>query len=312
MSDTPRTDEQQFRRGSMGPVAKHRELVVPAEFARTLERELATERAAREAAENELKAVAAENHRLCAEIQLLTAPHEVGGGPCNAMKQRAEAAEAKLAECLEYIEHRKKKFEPQRALTTCEHGEQNWLCHLSSTEPPALLKEVCLLRAEVAAHREGKFDDSWRRQCEDNWRLEEECAALKIEYESRALWIAEMNAILGYDNSDGFHSTPSPHEIAKQLVQERDGLREGFDALVKGTIAAKEKSNKELQVSVEAVWREGLERGHTPQDFAMKDIYSMTVPELLEEKRRYENFIREIKRFIRIRLKTSPNEECGS
>lgn len=245
-----------------------------------LETLLQSERAAREAAENELKAVAAENHRLCAEIQLLTAPHEVGGGPCNAMKQRAEAAEAKLCEAIAVLKDFKTHLQLCNASNPHTRLEQlKAIGAVISSEPPALLKER---------------------------------DALKVEYESRALWIAEMNAILGYDNSDGFHSTPSPHEIAKQLVQERDGLREGFDALVKGTIAAREKSNKELQVSVEAAWREGLERGHTPQDFAMKDIYSMTVPELLEEKRRYENFIREIKRFIRIRLKTSPNEECGS
>ena len=44
-----------------------------------------------------------------------------------------------------------------------------------------------------------------------------ECEAYKVEYESRAIWIAEMNKLLGYDNSDGFHSTPCPFEIAKAL-----------------------------------------------------------------------------------------------
>lgn len=43
----------------------------------------------------------------------------------------------------------------------------------------------------------------------------------------------------------------------------------------------------------------------------MKDIYSMTVAELEKEKERYENYIREIKRLIRLRRKTPPNEKCG-
>lgn len=47
--------------------------------------------------------------------------------------------------------------------------------------------------------------------------VEAERDALRIEYESRAHWIAEMNAILGYDNSDGKHSEPDPFEIATEL-----------------------------------------------------------------------------------------------
>lgn len=41
---------------------------------------------------------------------------------------------------------------------------------------------------------------------------------LEGEIKMRADWIAEMNAILGYDNSDGFHSEPDPFEIARALV----------------------------------------------------------------------------------------------
>ena len=44
----------------------------------------------------------------------------------------------------------------------------------------------------------------------------------------------------------------------------------------------------------------------------MRDIYSMTVKELDEEKRRYENFIREIKRLTRIKTKAPPSVQCDS
>lgn len=44
----------------------------------------------------------------------------------------------------------------------------------------------------------------------------------------------------------------------------------------------------------------------------MKDIYSMTVAELEKEKSRYQDYIREINRMIRIRTKAPPNVECGS
>ena len=53
-----------------------------------------------------------------------------------------------------------------------------------------------------------------------------ESDTLKIEIESRSEWIRKMNEILGYENSDGMHSEPTPHEIAKELrefVQEVAG-----------------------------------------------------------------------------------------
>lgn len=56
-------------------------------------------------------------------------------------------------------------------------------------------------------------------------KLERERDAYKVEYESRAIWIERMNQILGYDNSDGFHPKPDPHQIAKTLVYDRDSLR---------------------------------------------------------------------------------------
>lgn len=49
-------------------------------------------------------------------------------------------------------------------------------------------------------------------------QCEKERDELKVEYESRVIWIRDMNKILGYDNSDGFHSCPDPHTIAINLT----------------------------------------------------------------------------------------------
>jgi hypothetical protein len=93
-----------------------------------------------------------------------------------------------------------------------------------------------------------------------NEQLRQERDALKVEYESRAIWIAEMNKILGYDNTDGMHSEPTPFEIAKQLRQrvkelgeeiqhnyemsldymrERDAAREKIKELESGEVYSK-------------------------------------------------------------------------
>ena len=50
-------------------------------------------------------------------------------------------------------------------------------------------------------------------------QLQAERDALKVEYESRAIWIRTMCDIIGYNNDDGFHSTPDPFDIAKRLVE---------------------------------------------------------------------------------------------
>ncbi len=47
--------------------------------------------------------------------------------------------------------------------------------------------------------------------------LQAERDALKIEYESRAIFMDKLFAIIGYDNSDGFHSEPDPIAIAIAL-----------------------------------------------------------------------------------------------
>lgn len=52
----------------------------------------------------------------------------------------------------------------------------------------------------------------------ENDLLRQERDVLRSEYESRAAWIDKMNKILGYDNSDGFHSEPDPFTIAENLV----------------------------------------------------------------------------------------------
>lgn len=49
----------------------------------------------------------------------------------------------------------------------------------------------------------------------------------RAENESRAHWIGKMNAILGYDNSDGRHSSPTPHEIAQRM---KDDLTHAFNS----------------------------------------------------------------------------------
>ena len=63
------------------------------------------------------------------------------------------------------------------------------------------------------------IDTENRKLRTENKQLRQERDALKVEYESRAIWIAEMNKILGYDNSDGMYSGPDPFEIAMQLRQ---------------------------------------------------------------------------------------------
>jgi len=59
-------------------------------------------------------------------------------------------------------------------------------------------------------------------------KLELESDALRVEYESRAAWISDMNQILGYDNSDGFHSEPDPKTIARNLVIDNQRLLEAL------------------------------------------------------------------------------------
>lgn len=77
---------------------------------------------------------------------------------------------------------------------------------------------------------------SWVRYCakheiEQTAALKAERDALQCEYESRAIWIREMCAIIGHNNDDGFHCEPGPHDIAKRLVEQRDQLQSDRDNL---------------------------------------------------------------------------------
>lgn len=58
--------------------------------------------------------------------------------------------------------------------------------------------------------------------------------ALQIEYESRVAWIDKMNGILGYDNTDGFHSAPDPHELAGTYVRLLAGCYHAIKAYANG------------------------------------------------------------------------------
>jgi len=62
-----------------------------------------------------------------------------------------------------------------------------------------------------------------------------EIAALRIEYESRADWIARMLKILGCENKDGLHYR-DPHNVAQELMNERDQLRAEVERLNSGIV----------------------------------------------------------------------------
>jgi len=49
-------------------------------------------------------------------------------------------------------------------------------------------------------------------------KLREEVQFWETENESRAIWIRKMCKLIGYDNSDGFHSKPDPFEIVAKLL----------------------------------------------------------------------------------------------
>ncbi len=52
----------------------------------------------------------------------------------------------------------------------------------------------------------------------------QEKEVLRVEYEIRRDWIEKMNKILGYDNSDGFHSEPDPFTIAENIVNDYQAM----------------------------------------------------------------------------------------
>lgn len=88
---------------------------------------------------------------------------------------------------------------------------------------PVVRAELSALRARITQLEASKTallktlrDEraAFRQRVEE---LEMESEMWRVENESRALWISKMNAVLGYDNSDGFHSEPNPHTIAQSL-----------------------------------------------------------------------------------------------
>ncbi len=73
--------------------------------------------------------------------------------------------------------------------------------------------------------------------------------SVEAELEMRVDWIKRMCAILGYDNTDGFHSSPDPFELAQDLKEtERDA-----DIAI-GNLASR---NAKLQTEVEALKQDG-------------------------------------------------------
>jgi hypothetical protein len=51
-------------------------------------------------------------------------------------------------------------------------------------------------------------------------RLRQIIEVMDVEIESRGAAMQRLNKILGYDNSDGKHSTPTPEELLKKLADD--------------------------------------------------------------------------------------------
>jgi len=126
------------------------------------------------------------------------------------MRNRAELAEKSALDLKVIADH----LQRQRAADNDAHGkdiadlqrENEILRQRNLTDP---------LIATTTKHLEAQIVELTRQR-----------DAYKVEYESRAIWIEKMNAILGYDNSDGFHSSPTPHEIAQRM---KDDLTHAFN-----------------------------------------------------------------------------------
>lgn len=67
---------------------------------------------------------------------------------------------------------------------------------------------------EMENKRLSKENDRLREELE---KSKEQSALWKIENESRAILIGKYHKIIGYDNSDGFHSEPSPEQMLISL-----------------------------------------------------------------------------------------------
>lgn len=103
---------------------------------------------------------------------------------------------------------------------------------LSNTDTViASLAILPVVRADFARYLERELAELSRHESAELASYKRECDALRSEYESRAIWIAKMNKILGYDNTDGFHSEPDPHTIAQNLAQENAALRKRVEEM---------------------------------------------------------------------------------
>lgn len=70
--------------------------------------------------------------------------------------------------------------------------------------------------------------DGWHhlRESEEEIEAYKQAALWKAENESRAILIKKYHDIIGYNNSDGFHSEPSPEKI---LLNWREQIKHKLD-----------------------------------------------------------------------------------
>jgi hypothetical protein len=57
-------------------------------------------------------------------------------------------------------------------------------------------------------------------------RLRQIIELMDVEIASRGAALERVNKIIGYDNSDGMHSSPSPEELLNKLVDEARKYRQ--------------------------------------------------------------------------------------
>lgn len=96
-----------------------------------------------------------------------------------------------------------------------------------------LERELTIMTAQRDSYQQSNVQNS-NKVIARGYTIEKLCAeltavtaerdALKVEYESRAEWISKMNSILGYDNSDGFYSEPSPEKLAAEAIADKHRL----------------------------------------------------------------------------------------
>lgn len=97
-----------------------------------------------------------------------------------------------------------------------------------------LSTELRIARAEIEAHRGGKFDDSWARQCEENWRLELELSEARSSLQSEQQaheQIVSLCFAAGAESGDGTSVaavrslTGKLSEARAEMLKEMNSLR---------------------------------------------------------------------------------------